>query len=94
MTEETGARKGGSTPGGSEPETRLSFSVTICRARLMSCPQSNSTHDHRDADGRRRSHPADTGRAVERRFDRKRHQRFDLERIHARRFDEDRDDGP
>ena len=43
MIEETGARKGGSTVGGREPETSVSFSVTVCRARAMSCPQSNST---------------------------------------------------
>ena len=29
MIEETGARNGGSTFGGNEPETRVSFSVTV-----------------------------------------------------------------
>ena len=43
MIDDTGARNGGSTPGGREPETRLSFSVTVWRARAMSWPQSNST---------------------------------------------------
>jgi hypothetical protein len=44
MIDDTGARNGGSTPGGSEPATSVSFSVTVCRARATSCPQSNSTH--------------------------------------------------
>src|ERR671912_1315436 len=44
MIDDTGARNGGSTEGGSEPETSDSFSVTVCLARVMSCPQSNSTH--------------------------------------------------
>ena len=44
MIEETGARNGGSTLGGSDPDTNVSFSVTVWRARLMSCSQSNSTH--------------------------------------------------
>src|SRR5687768_638356 len=44
MIDDTGARNGGSTPGGSDPETRVSFSVTVCRARVMSWPQLNSTH--------------------------------------------------
>ena len=43
MIEDTGARNGGSTFGGKEPETSVSFSVTVWRARLMSWPQSNST---------------------------------------------------
>jgi hypothetical protein len=43
MIEETGARNGDSTFGGSELETSVSFSATVWRARLMSWPQSNST---------------------------------------------------
>ena len=44
MMEETGASTGRSTWGGREPPTSASFSATICRARKMSVPQSNSTH--------------------------------------------------
>ena len=33
MIDDTGARNGGSTPGGNEPETSVSFSATVCRAR-------------------------------------------------------------
>ena len=33
MIDETGASTGGSTVSGSEPATRLSFSLTVCRAR-------------------------------------------------------------
>ena len=43
MIDEIGARNGGSTLGGSDAETSDSFSVTVCRARWMSWPQSNST---------------------------------------------------
>ena len=42
MMDETGARKGLPTPDGSDPDTVLSFSVTVWRARRMSCPHSNS----------------------------------------------------
>ena len=90
MIDETGARNGGSTLGGNEPETSVSFSVTVCRARLMSCPQSNSTHTTATPTAvaeRTRRTPAG---AVQRRFDRERDQRLDLERVHARRFGQDR----
>ena len=43
MIEDTGARNGGSTSGGSDPETSVSFSATVWRARWISWPQSNST---------------------------------------------------
>ena len=44
MIDETGARTGRSTCGGSAPLTSESFSDTSCRAMKMSVPQSNSTH--------------------------------------------------
>ncbi len=43
MMDEIGARIGRSTCGGSAPPTSVSFSVTTCRARKISTPQSNST---------------------------------------------------
>ena len=44
MIDEIGARIGRSICGGRVPLTRASFSATICRARKISVPQSNSTH--------------------------------------------------
>ena len=43
MIEDTGARTGRSTCGGSVPLTSASFSETSWRAMKMSAPQSNST---------------------------------------------------
>ena len=43
MIDEIGARIGRSTCGGKLPLTSASFSATICRAKKMSVPQSNST---------------------------------------------------
>src|SRR5688572_22699459 len=44
ITLEMGASNGAATPSGRSAETVCSFSETICRARKMSVPQSNSTH--------------------------------------------------
>ena len=44
MIDEMGARTGRSTCGGRLVPTSVNFSATICRARKMSVPQSNSTH--------------------------------------------------
>ena len=44
ITLETGASTGAEIPVGSAADTVCSFSATICRARKMSVPQSNSTH--------------------------------------------------
>ncbi len=43
MTDEIGASTGAETPAGRPPATTCSFSATICRARKMSVPHSNST---------------------------------------------------
>ena len=75
------------------PETSVSFSVTVCRARVDVLAPVELDPDDGDADGRRRAHAPDAGRAVQRRFDRERHQRLDLERVHARRFGQDGDGG-
>ena len=62
MIEDTGARNGGATPGGNEPETSVSFSVTVCLARWIGSPQSNSTQTTATptavADRTRRTPPA------------------------------------
>ena len=91
MIDDTGARNGGSTPGGSEPATSVSFSVTVCRARATSCPQSNSTHTTATPTAVAERTRLHADRSVQRRFDRKRDEWLDLERVHARRLDEDRD---
>ena len=91
MIDETGARNGGSTSGGSAPATSVSFSVTIWRARCDVLSPVELDPDDRDADGRRRAHAAHARRAVQRRLDRERDQRLDLRRGHARRFGQDRD---
>lgn len=44
MIDETGASAGRSTPSGRVSATLASFSATVCLARKMSSPQSNSTH--------------------------------------------------
>ena len=94
MIDETGARNGGSTPSAAAiPDTSVSFSVTIWRARWMSCPQSNSTQMTATptavAERTRRTPAAPlSADSIG-----KRDQRLHLERIHARRFDQNRHGG-
>ena len=91
MIDDTGARNGGSTPGGSEPATSVSFSATVCLRPRDVLPPIEFDPDHRHANGRRRAHTPDTDRSVEGRLNGQRYQRLDFERIHARCLDKDRD---
>ena len=64
----------------------------LARPRDVLAPVELHPHD-RHTDGGRRPHPTHPGRPVQRRFDRERHQRFHLERIHPRRLGQDRHRG-
>ena len=67
ITLDTGASSGAATPAGSELATLCSFSATICRARKMSVPHSNSTQTTEmpcAVDDRTRRMPVDPFTAV------------------------------
>ena len=91
MIDDTGARNGGSTPGGSEPDTKRELlGDGLPRAGNVLAPVELDPHD-RDTDRCGRAHATYSDGAIQRRFNRQCDHRLDLERIHARRFDEDRD---
>ena len=90
MIEDTGARTGRSTCGGSVPLTSASFSETSWRAMKMSAPQSNSTQTTAMPDRGGRPDASHPGRTVDRALQRKRHERFHLLRGHAVTLGENR----